>query len=244
MPFLGDATLPEGLRVYAIGDIHGCLDRLRHLHDAIDADMALWPAGDHRLIHCGDYVDRGSDSSGVVAYLMGLMAKRDNVACLKGNHEQHMLQFLTDPGSVADVWLTYGGSETLASYGVSRGTLETTVDGLAELRDMFEAAVPQDHLAFLRNLPTSLSLGDFLFAHAGILPGVAVDQQNDRDLMWIRRKFLDDERDHGAVVVHGHTPVDEPEIRPNRINIDTGAVYGGDLTCLVIEGTDIRFLKA
>ncbi|MGI9412268.1 MAG: metallophosphoesterase family protein [Hyphomicrobiales bacterium] len=244
MPFLGEAALPEGLRVYAIGDVHGCLDRLKQLHDAIDADTALWPAGEHRLIHCGDYVDRGPDVSGVVSYLIGLAARRDNVEFLKGNHEQHVLGFLSDPGRVADVWLTYGGADTLASYGVSRGTLDTTVHGLAELRDAFEAALPVDHLAFLRDLPTSARFGDFLFVHAGIRPGVPLDRQEDRDLMWIRRQFLDDERDHGVVVVHGHTPVDEPEVRPNRINIDTGAVYGGDLTCLVIEGTDIRFLKA
>ena len=217
MPFLGDAALPEGLRVYAIGDVHGCLDRLRRLHDAIDADMALWPAGEHRLIHCGDYVDRGPDSSGVVSYLIDLVASRDNVACLKGNHENHMLTFLKDPERVADVWLAYGGAETLASYGVARAsTLASTVPGLAKLRDMFEAVVPEQHVTFLTGLPTWLRLGGFMFVHAGILPGVPLDKQKDDDLMWIRRRFLDDERDHGAVVVHGHTPVDQPDVRPNR----------------------------
>ncbi len=244
MPFLGDATLPDGLRVYAIGDVHGCLGKLERLLSDIEGDVNTCPPRDHRIILCGDYVDRGPDTAGVVEILIAMTKDDDRVTCLYGNHEDEFLGFLIDPHYWADVWLQYGGVETLASYGVNASDFLGLSADLDALRDAFEAALPAEHAAFLEGLPRSVHLGDFFFAHAGIRPGVALDAQDDNDLIWIRSEFLFDERDHGAVIVHGHTPHRAVEVKRNRINIDTGAVFGRDLTCLVIEGTEFRFLQA
>lgn len=244
MPFLGDAALPDGLRVYAIGDVHGCLGKLNRLQSDIEDDLGARPVNDYRIIYCGDYVDRGPDTAGVVQNLIEKTRDDDRVMCLYGNHEDEFLGFLSDPHYWADVWLQYGGVETLASYGVdASGFLGLSAD-LDALRDAFDAALPAEHTTFLEGLPRSVQLGEFFFAHAGIRPGVALDSQDDNDLIWIRSEFLFDERDHGAVIVHGHTPHRAVEVKRNRINIDTGAVFGRDLTCLVIEGTGIRFLQA
>ena len=244
MPFLGDAALPDGLRVYAIGDVHGCLGKLERLLADIESDLNTRAPSDHRIIYCGDYVDRGPDTSGVIELLIRTTKDDDRVTCLYGNHEDEFLGFLSDPRYWADVWLQYGGVETLASYGVNASDFLGLSADLDALRDAFEAALPAEHAAFLEGLPRSAHLGDFFFAHAGIRPGVELDAQDDNDLIWIRSEFLFDERDHGAVIVHGHTPHRAVEVKRNRINIDTGAVFGRDLTCLVIEGTDIRFLEA
>ncbi len=244
MPFLGDATLPSGLRVYAIGDVHGCLGKLKRLHADIEDDLNARPVDDYKIIHCGDYVDRGQDTAGVIDHLIAKVADDDRVVCLYGNHEDEFLGFLNDPHYWADVWLQYGGVETLASYGVDASDFLGLSADLDALRDAFEAALPPEHAAFLEALPRSIHVGDFFFAHAGIRPRVALDAQDDHDLIWIRSEFLFDESDHGAVIVHGHTPHRSVEVKRNRINIDTGAVFGRDLTCLVIEGTEIRFLQA
>ena len=241
---VGKAALPAGLRIYAIGDVHGCLAPLERLHAKIADDLARHPVADHRIVLCGDYVDRGPDSAGVVSYLIAAQHTDPHIQCLYGNHEDEVLGFLEDPHRWAPVWLQYGGAETLASYGIGQAELEAVIGDVDALRDRFADALPADHLSFLRDLPRSLRFGDYLFVHAGIRPGVALDRQDPHDLIWIRGPFLSDVRDHGAVVVHGHTPVDMPEVKPNRINIDSGAVYGGPLTCLVVEGTEIRFLTA
>ena len=244
MPTLGNAQLPEGLRVYAIGDIHGCLDQLKRLHDKIEADLEKSPVAYHRIIHCGDYVDRGPDSAGVIEFLMARMSEDKTMICLFGNHEEELLGFLEDPDHWADLWLQYGGTETLASYGVAAAEYMNDDHDWTPLRDAFEAAFPEEHQTFLEGLPRICGFGDFAFVHAGVRPGVKLDKQKDHDLTWIRADFLHDERDLGAVIVHGHTPTDAVEVRRNRINIDTGAVYGGPLTCVVVEGTEIRFLDA
>ena len=232
------ASLPEGRRVYAIGDIHGCLDRLRALHDAIAADLAARPTASALLVHLGDLVDRGPDSAQVVAHLATAPppAGVTETLTLRGNHEAMMLAALDAPDRdhAALVWMQNGGADTLLSWGVSRRT---------EPRD-WAAALPADHVAFLRALPLRHQDGGYLFVHAGIRPGVPLARQDPHDLIWIREPFLSSKLDHGAVVVHGHTPTPEPVLRANRIGIDTGAVMGGALTCLVLEADRLGFLLA
>jgi serine/threonine protein phosphatase 1 len=235
----GQSKTPDGLRLYAIGDIHGCDDKLAAVHAAIAADLAARPSPDHRIIHLGDYVDRGPNSAAVIERVMRGAAADPRFLCLKGNHDELLLMFLADPEEMAPTFLKFGGKETARSYGVSNRGLNYA--GLA--RQLAEK-MPAEHLAFLRGLPLSLRFGDYVFCHAGIRPGVPLDAQTAEDLTWIRDGFIDDTRDHGAVIVHGHTvtATQTPEIHSNRIAIDTGAVFGGPLTCVALEGTDIRFL--
>ncbi len=239
---LGEAKTPDEMRLYAIGDVHGCDDLLAALHDRIDQDLALRPIEDHRIIHLGDYIDRGPNSAAVIERLVALSAKDDRVLCLRGNHESMFLDFLGDPMEGGQPFLRNGGMETLASYGASLGR------GFASMRDLIGlvyetlAILPVEHRQFIARLPASFRFGDFFFCHAGIRPGVPLDEQDTHDLTWIREPFLSSNADLGAVVIHGHTPVKTPDVRPNRINIDTGAVLGGPLTCIVLEGRDYRFL--
>jgi serine/threonine protein phosphatase 1 len=240
--FLGKATTPEGLRLYAIGDIHGCDDMLADVHVRIAADLAGRPVADHRIIHIGDYVDRGPDSAGVIRRLVRLRAENPRMLFLRGNHDERLLAFLDDP-SVGDLYLSdnIGGPATLRSYGVTPSRSLLGYD-YRRLSQRLAEAMPAEHRAFLEELETTLRFGDYLFVHAGIRPGVPLDMQDLQDLIWIRDEFLFDGRDHGFVVIHGHTPANQPEVRPNRINVDTGAVFGGPLTCLALEGTAHRFL--
>ena len=241
--WLGEAKTPAGMRLYAIGDVHGCDGLLAEMHARIGADLLAHPVADHRIIHVGDYVDRGPDSAGVIARLSRLCADDPHVVCLRGNHDEMMADFLADPLQNGPVWLSNGAGATLRSYGVSpgRGWFRPAED-LEVLGETLEAKLPPVHSAFLHSLGYSATFGDFFFCHAGIRPGIPLDEQSPYDLIWIRDEFLSDDSDHGVVVVHGHTPADAPEVRRNRINIDTGAVMGGRLTCVVLDGTDHRFL--
>ena len=235
---LGEATTPDGLRLYAIGDIHGCIGMLAEMHDKIAADLAARPPADHRIIHIGDYGDRGPDSAGVVARLAALTATDPRVLALRGNHDQMLIDFLADPDASAPMLLGNGGKETLRSYGV-----KTRGQNYASLAAQLAEKLPAADRAFLTGLRLTARFGDYLFVHAGIRPGVPLAAQAAADLIWIREPFLFDPRDHGVVVVHGHTPANPAEVMPNRINVDTGAVYGGPMTCAVLEGTDTRFLE-
>ncbi|MFO1184378.1 MAG: metallophosphoesterase family protein [Bauldia sp.] len=238
---LGEARTPPGMRLYAIGDVHGCDALLAAMHERIAEDLAANPPADHRLIHIGDYVDRGPHSAAVVARLAALSASDPRVLCLRGNHEQMMLDFLADPDEAAPRFLANGGRETLASYGVAF-VRDAERPGYAHLAHALRAVLPERDRVFLEGLPLTHRFGDFLFVHAGIRPRVPLDAQHPHDLIWIRREFLDDAGDHGVVVVHGHTPVERAEPRPNRIAIDTGAVFTGRLTCLALDGTTGRIL--
>ncbi len=233
---LAPGLLPPGLRVYAIGDVHGCADRLAALHRLVSADArARAPAERTVLVHLGDYVDRGPDSAGVLDLLLGPPPVAGaEVVNLVGNHEIMMLD-AADPRSQPgawEFWLDNGGAETLQSYG-----------GDPEDPEPF-ALVPEEHLAMLRDCPLHWSAGDYLFAHAGIRPEVPLDRQDPFDLIWIREPFLSFDGDLPMVVVHGHTPTATPAIRHNRLGIDTGACFGGALTCLVLEGPRMGFLTA
>jgi serine/threonine protein phosphatase 1 len=239
--FLGEARTPPGMRIYAIGDVHGCDDLLAAVHAGITDDLKRRPVEAHRIVHVGDYIDRGPKSAEVVERLLRLTESDPSVMCLSGNHEDALVRFLDDPEDWAPTFLGYGGVTTLQSYGVDADKAYGS-GGLEQLRDAFVQAMPATHQTFVRGLALSARLGDYLFCHAGIRPGVPLEKQTPDDLRWIRKEFLESAADHGLVVVHGHTPADRPEVRRNRINIDTGAVFAGRLTCVVLAGTEYRFL--
>lgn len=229
------AKLPPGERVYAIGDIHGCLDRLVALHEIIADDIGNRPAQRVTLVHLGDYVDRGSDSAQVIDWLINQPpVPANSFVNLMGNHEHMMLSALAGADKEAPGhWLMNGGADSLLSWGVSR----------VAPPEEWAGRIPRQHLIFLRDLSISLRVGPYLFVHAGVRPGVPLDQQSRHDMLWIREPFLSSRADHGAVVVHGHTPKRDPVVQPNRIAIDTGAVLGGALTCVMLEDDKLGFLQ-
>jgi serine/threonine protein phosphatase 1 len=233
---LAPGQVPAGRRIYAIGDVHGCLDRLVDLHWKIAADLAAFPVADSVLIHLGDYVDRGPDSAGVVTLLAGTIAPPvSRRVDLKGNHEDLMLGALAGNRLTAGTWLDNGGEETLRSYGVAMPP--------ALRPEAWRTRVPPDHQHWLAGLDMTHREGSYLFVHAGLRPGVSIRNQSPEDMMWIREPFLSDRSRRDVVVVHGHTPSKGPEVLANRICIDTGAVMGGQLTCLVLETNQLRFLS-
>lgn len=232
------ARIPEGLRVYAIGDIHGRLDLLRLLLDAIAADAA-GAAVTCRTVFLGDYVDRGEDSAGVLDRLIAGVAD-DGWTCLTGNHEAMLLAALFGETDL-DPWLRMGGAETLFSYGVSSRDF-TGPEHAEALREAALAAIPAVHIDFLRALPAQLVIGDYYFCHAGIRPGVSLDRQSRDDLIWIRDAFIRSPLDHGKRIVHGHTPTMDVELLPNRINVDTGSYLTHRLSCVVLEGDEARVI--
>lgn len=245
MVMLPEARTPDDMRIYTIGDVHGCSELLEEVHDWIDKDLERAKPADWRIIHLGDYIDRGPKPAEVLEFLIE-RSEDPRVLSLRGNHDHYLLDFVDDPETqYLDRWLTYGGAETFAGYEIDPGLAAVPVyDPMrGEIHDAVLEAVPPEHIAFLRQCPPSLRFGDYFFAHAGVKPGVPLDRQIKWDLMWMREPFLSWEEDLGAVVVHGHTISDLPEIRRNRIGIDTGAVFTGRLTCLVLDGTDRGILQ-
>lgn len=227
LPFLAN-----GVRIYAIGDVHGRLDLVNSLFRAIDDDLASRPIAKPVCVFLGDYIDRGPQSRETVESLI-LRSRERECVFLRGNHEAIAMKCLTDV-TVFDNWMRrLGGIETLVSYGLDRKRLgDVDVD---RLQSAFFDRLPDAHLRFFNGLRGMFSCGSFFFAHAGIRPGLSLAKQNERDLLWIRDEFLSSTEDHGKIIVHGHTPVDKPDVRSNRINIDTGAFATGSLTCLVID---------
>ena len=231
-----NASAPPGTRIYAVGDIHGRADLLSEIIARIDDDIRRRPIAHTIEVYLGDYVDRGPQSKTVID-LLTVRLVANGAVCLRGNHEAVMEGFLQDP-AILEYWLPLGGMQTLASYGIELHENETAFS----LHRRFLDAFPRAHELFMQCLRNQLSCGDFLFVHAGIRPGVPLDDQDPNDLIWIRDEFLDDTRSHKRFIVHGHTPVPHPEIRRNRINIDTAAWRTGALTCVAIEGSTILFL--
>ncbi len=231
---LAPAALPQGLRVYAIGDVHGCADRLAALHARIRGDLEGWPVAHAVLLHLGDYVDRGPDSARVVDLIAAPEVPGVEVINIFGNHEQMMLDALHSRATAEQVafWLENGGGPTLESYGADPADPESWL------------AVPDDHLAVLASCRVSWRAGGYFFAHAGVRPEVPLEDQDPDDLAWIREPFLSWPHGLEAVVVHGHTPSARPEVLAHRIGLDTGAVFGGPLTCAVLEDERIGFLFA
>jgi serine/threonine protein phosphatase 1 len=233
---LAPGLLPPGIRVYAIGDVHGCLEQLVALHYAIAADLKARPVAESVLVHIGDYVDRGPDSAGVIWLLLGTIAppvtKRVD---LMGNHEVMMADAIEGANErSAGAWLSNGGEATLASYKVPPGA------GPAQ----WSRLLPIQHRQWIRQRDIAHVEGNYLFVHAGIRPGRALEHQTIEDMLWIREPFLSSREQRRVVVVHGHTPREVPDVFDNRIGIDTGAAMGGLLTCVVLEGDQMSWLTA
>jgi serine/threonine protein phosphatase 1 len=229
------ARLPPGRRVYAIGDIHGCAQQLMNLHARIEEDLARRPVASALLLHVGDYVDRGVDTRGVIDRLLnGSPVPGTEMVNLMGNHENTMIEALNGERAAATDWLFTGGRPSLQSYGVDPDSP----------RETWRARVPDSHMRFLRELKLMHHEGEYVFVHAGVRPGVPLAEQARDDVLRMRQPFLYSEMNFGAVVVHGHSPVKAPVIRHNRIAIDTGAVFGGEMTCLVLEADQLGFLTA
>lgn len=233
------SSVPERQRIYAIGDVHGCLAQLEVLLANIEDD-ARSTSGDIHLIFVGDLIDRGPASAGVLRRLRRGDLPATRTSFILGNHEEAFLD-VYDGTAPPFGWLKYGGLQTLESYGIPRA--EVLQLG-SSLRDRMQQAVPPEDIHFMRGFEDVVRVGSYVFVHAGVRPGVRIDDQDPTDLRWIRDEFLfDTEADHGAVVVHGHTIVAEPEVQKNRIGIDTGCYRSGRLTAAVLEGDDCRFIS-
>jgi serine/threonine protein phosphatase 1 len=230
--------VPEGVRIYAIGDIHGRADLLEGMLKRIDADLASNPIRIGIEVFLGDYIDRGPASREVLDCLVA--RNRGRSVFLKGNHEGYLTGFLDNPTILED-WQHYGGLETLMSYGITP-SINANAATQAQLATALDQALPESHRLFIGNLKSSFTCGDYFFAHAGVRPGVPLAKQREEDLLWIRQDFLLYEENFGKIVVHGHTPVPQPDVRPNRINIDTGAFATGQLTCLILEDDKVDFI--
>ena len=225
--------IPDGVVLYVIGDIHGCLAPLKRTLAAIDRDLAATRPRYAGEVFLGDYVDRGPDSLGVIDLLLRRGTERKTIF-VKGNHDAMMEEFVRGERALAD-WLPYGGADTLRSYGATPEMISSNAAELAGL-------VPPAHLAFLSGCEYFFEVEDYIFVHAGVRPGRALHEQSPQDLMWIREDFLKHRGSYGAIIVHGHTPVAEPEFRESRIGIDTGAYMTGRLTCLRIDAGGPRVL--
>ncbi|WP_011579717.1 MULTISPECIES: metallophosphoesterase [Chelativorans] len=234
------AQTPPGMRIYAVGDIHGRHDLMAEMHRRIMAEIIEEKPADWRIIYLGDYVDRGPASRQVLELLSRSIKADSRVMALAGNHDLGFLAFLAQPRAQG-LFANNGGDATARSYGVelSFTSREALLRGHAALME----AMPQEHLDCLQGLKLSASFGDFFFCHAGIRPGVPLDAQSAEDLIWIRERFRHDPTLHPKIVVHGHTPMPEPEIMPNRVNLDTGAWYSGRLTAMMFEGSRKRLLE-
>jgi serine/threonine protein phosphatase 1 len=230
--------LPAGVRVYAVGDIHGRYDLLSDLVHRIDEDIRRRPIAHPIEVYLGDYIDRGPDSKRVID-LLAVRMVRHGAICLRGNHESLLEAFLDDP-EVIRHWTHLGALQTLYSYGLLPDATESHTP--TELHRALRTKLPHTHMLFLQCLRDSFECGDFLFVHAGIRPGIPIGRQSQDDLLWIRDEFLLSEQRHEKIVVHGHTPVVHVDIRHNRINIDTGAWRSGVLTGIAIEGSTVLIL--
>ena len=233
------ASIPAGGRVYAVGDLHGRLDLLVKLWAIIEADAAQ-SAVQKVVVFVGDYVDRGPDSKGVINFLLSAQLKDGVVLCLRGNHDQSVLDFLAD-ANVYRSWKPFGAPETLVSYGVKPPLFDDERD-FERARREFVDKCPKSHVKFLSSLPYSHSIGGYFFSHAGARPGIPLDEQDPKDLLWIRDEFLTARQPFEKVIVYGHTPIEVAARRTYRIGIDTGAYATGRLSAAVLEGTGCRFL--
>ncbi|WP_395942760.1 metallophosphoesterase family protein [Brevundimonas sp.] len=237
------ASTPEDTVAWAVGDIHGRIDLLAPLADAMIADLQASTARRKVLIFLGDYIDRGPDSKGVIDLLAGLRTRgMFELHFLRGNHEDRMEAFLTDP-ELGPGWCDYGGREALQSYGVNPPFDKTDAAGWAAACQAFNAAVDDHQRAFLAAQEYSFSLGDYFFAHAGAKPGVALDAQDPQQLMWVRQAFLNHPDPFDRVVIHGHTPTEAVHADDRRIGLDTGAYATGVLTALRLEGEDRQLMQ-
>jgi serine/threonine protein phosphatase 1 len=229
----------KGYRAYVIGDVHGRLDLLNQLIADIHRDIARRPPRKVLLVFLGDLIDRGPNSAQVLERLRTYRSDGVRTVFLLGNHEEVLLRILDGDLSPITSWLQFGGAQCLQSYGVDPRQIQADREKAVTI---LRLAIPPRHIEFLRSFVDTCRFGDYLFVHAGIRPGVTLDEQVQSDLRWIRDPFLLDDTDHGCVVVHGHTITSEVEERPNRIGIDTGAYRSGVLTAMAIEGAERWYL--
>ena len=238
------SQVPGDVVVYAIGDIHGRADLLAQLHQALVRDARERAAKRRVLVYLGDYISRTSQGRGVIDMLLKNTPPGFEPVRLMGNHEDLVLRFLDGDLGAGALWLEQGGNVMLEEYGIEPGTGGADQAlRLESLREQLRAALPREHEVFLRSLRICHQEGDYRFVHAGVRPGVALDQQSTRDMLTIRAPFLDSADDFDQVIVHGHSIAAEPQVRPNRIGIDTGAFRTGVLTCLVLQGSQRQFLQ-
>lgn len=209
-------------RIFAIGDIHGCISKLENIIDRIDIDVQ-----NDSLVFIGDYIDRGPDPKGVVDFVLELRESINQVICLLGNHEQMFLDYLHDENFNKEIFLVNGGGNTISSYGIIETSEGIKVD------------VPESHMQFFTSLLPYYETDDYIFVHAGLRPNIPLEKQSIEDLIWIRYEFINSSYDFGKTVIFGHTLFSQPLIEPNKIGIDTGAVYGGKLTCIQLPEVKI-----
>ncbi len=234
--------VPDGVRVYVVGDIHGRLDLLNQIHEQIAAEVSELPKSQKKIVvYLGDYIDRGEESFGVVDLLINRPLTGCESVFLKGNHEMEMESFLESPRP-NHVWAQYGGIATALSYQVRVKAQISAMDRMRSLRDQMVEMLPAEHQAFFANLQIFFEIGDYFMVHAGVRPGVPLLLQNPVEMLWIRDPFLNHTGPFEKRIVHGHTVTPQPITLPNRIGIDTGAYHSGRLTCLVLEGEESRFL--
>jgi serine/threonine protein phosphatase 1 len=221
-------SLPE--RIFVIGDIHGCLSKVQLLMDRIDPQ-----AGRDQLIFLGDYIDRGDDSRGVLDYLLQVQEQFPNTIFLMGNHEKMFMDFLS--GIDRSLFLCNGGDSTIRSYAGGMQNLWSRMQGMSD-EELLDQLIPEHHRDFLQELHPYHETEDYIMVHAGLRGGISLEQQSLEDLVWIREEFIFSEEDYGKRVIFGHTPFVRPLILPNKIGIDTGAVYGNTLTCLILPALE------
>lgn len=234
-------SVPAGRRAYAVGDVHGRLDLLDELLRRIEADNASRPPARVTIVFLGDLIDRGPESAQVVERLRRYRPDFAKTVFIMGNHEEVLLRILSGEATLLPDWLRFGGADCARSYGIDPKQLETL--GGASALKLLRQAIPKEHAKFLASFADTASFGKYLFVHAGIRPGVPLSHQLPQDLRWIRLPFLDDEADHGCIVVHGHTITDGVDERDNRIGVDTGAYRTGVLTALGVEAEERWFLQ-
>lgn len=240
-PKLAGATVPDGVRVYAIGDVHGRLDLLKALLAQIISDDRHREPADTQIILLGDLIDRGPDSAGVIETLRLLSQGGLNIRCIAGNHEEVMLDTLNNPtAEMARFFYRIGGRETLLSYGISEEDMERL--DYAELAMRMKDIVPPEHIAFLQDMENCIIIGDYAFVHAGISPHVALENQQLKALRWIREEFLNHDGEFEKTIVYGHTITKNVDFGTSRIGLDTGAYKSGKLTAMGLEGSARWFM--
>jgi len=237
---LTEAQIEPGLRLFAVGDIHGCADQLHKMLLLIKQDVSDRPTQRVKIVFLGDYIDRGPENRRVIETLMSLETGGLDCVFLLGNHDERMIKFIEDPELVWDAMMRWGGVQTLASYGI----VAEPGEGEKSISDRLKTQVPAEHLQFLKSLKCFHVQDDFYFCHAGVRPGISLADQSEHDLIWIRDDFRSHKEPFEKVIVHGHTPQGEPEVEANRINVDTKCYETGVLTALVLEGNSHRFLQA
>jgi len=237
----GEPSVPPGYRVYAVGDVHGRLDLLDDALSRIEADIDSRARAQNIIVFLGDLIDRGPSSAQVIERVRTYRRPAVRTVFLSGNHEEVLLRLLRGESRFLRDWLSFGGAQCARSYGISSTALKRMDPGQAV--EVLRQKIPGHDQAFLKSFVDTFRIGSYLFVHAGVRPGVPLSDQTQADLRWIRRPFLENDDDHGFVVVHGHTIAEQVDVRANRIGLDTGAYRSGVLTAMGLEGRERWFLQ-